>query len=138
MPSTITYSNITDGIDWVQLKSELKADSFDNGRTPDQLRGSFENSAHIVFAWCEGMVVGKARVLSDGVCNAYLVDVWTKSEYRKQGIATEMIRRLTTHLNGQHIYLQADDDLVDFYTGLGFEPQPHGLSRVVGYWLNNE
>ena len=32
-----------------------------------------------------------ARLLSDGVCNAYLVDVWTMSVYRRQGIASRMI-----------------------------------------------
>jgi hypothetical protein len=29
-------------------------------------------------------VVGMARLLSDGVSNAYLLDVWTMSAYRRQ------------------------------------------------------
>jgi hypothetical protein len=74
MDNSITYSHTLAGIDWAQLKLNLKQDDFDNGRTPEQLRLSFENSRHVVFAWSEGRVVGKSRVLSDGVCNAYLVD----------------------------------------------------------------
>jgi len=136
MNESITYSRTLASIEWAQLKSDLHADSFDNGRTPEQLLTSFENSACFVFAWCDGRVVGTARVLSDGVCNAYLIDVWTQSAYRNRGIAREMIRLLTKELRGQHIYLQADEENLAFYSKIGFKPQPHGLSKVVGDWLD--
>ena len=71
------------------------------------------------------------------MCNAYLVDVWTLSAYRSRGIAREMLRRLKERLPGQHIYLQTDEDTLEFYARLGFQPQPHGLSLVVGRWLDN-
>lgn len=132
---TITYSRTLAGIDWDALKQDLKHDNFDNGRTPDQLRTSFENSRYVAFAWSDERVVGKARVLSDGVCNAYLVDVWTHSKYRRLGVAREMIRMLQEELQGQHLYLQADDDLVDFYRKLGFRPHPNGLAALIGDWL---
>ena len=77
------------------------------------------------------------RVLSDGVCNAYIVDVWTLTAYRRQGIATEMMRRLLENLPGQHVYLFSDDQ-VDFYKSMGFVERPVGLEIVVGEWLNNE
>ena len=50
-----------------------------------------------------------ARLLSDGVCNAYLVDVWTASSHRRQGIAAQMLRLLIDAVPGQHIGLQTDD-----------------------------
>ena len=50
-----------------------------------------------------------ARLLSDGVCNAYLVDVWTHSAYRRRGIASTLIRMLADAVPGQHIGLQTDD-----------------------------
>ncbi len=139
MKTSITYSQTLAGIDWVQLKADLATDDFDNGRTPSQLRTSFTNSQHVVFAWDPGTerVVGKARVLTDGVCNAYLVDVWTQTAYRNRGVAREMIRLLQEELQGQHIYLQADDDLTEFYTKLGFENQPNGMCTVIGKWLDN-
>lgn len=135
-PSSIRFTTTLDGIDWAALKKALRADRFDNGRTAEQLHRSFEQSAHCCFAWYGDQIVGTSRVLSDGVCNAYLIDLWTQSNFRRQGIATEMVRRLSLHLHGQHIYLQADEDLAPFYRQLGFEEQPAGMSRVVGTWLN--
>src|SRR5689334_13863487 len=108
-------------VDWEQLKFLLAADKFDNGRTPDQLRTSFQNSTASVFARdADGRIIGTARILSDGVCNAYLVDVWTLSEFRRRGIARRMIEMLVEPLRGQHVYLQADADNVEFYRKLGF------------------
>jgi ribosomal protein S18 acetylase RimI-like enzyme len=78
-----------------------------------------------------------ARLLSDGVCNAYLVDVWTASAYRRRGIASEMIRRLLDEVPGQHVGLQTDDAQA-FYASLGFQPQPEFWSAVVGSWLDND
>jgi len=123
------------GIDWRKLKAVLAADRFDNGRTVDQLRRSFENSHSVCIAWSGGQIVGTARVLSDGVCNAYLVDVWTLSSVRRRGIAKEMIRQLLMRLAGQHIYLQADEHLSEVYRRLGFREQPVGMGRIVGEWL---
>jgi len=136
MQTEISYTRTLDGVNWDELKDALHADDFDNGRTPEQLHQSFANSDAVCFAWAEGRVMGKARVLSDGVCNAYLVDVWTHSAYRKRGIARQMIALLKTELSGQHIYLQADDENLPFYAKLGFATQPHGLSCVVGRWLH--
>ncbi len=136
MQTEISYTRTLDGVNWDELKDALHADDFDNGRTPEQLHQSFANSDAVCFAWAEGRVIGKARVLSDGVCNAYLVDVWTHSAYRKRGIARQMIALLKRELSGQHIYLQADDENLPFYAKLGFATQPHGLSCVVGRWLH--
>lgn len=135
MRTEITYTRTPDGVDWDELKAKLHADRFDNGRTAEQLRRSFANSQSVCFAWAEGRVVGKARILSDGVCNAYLVDVWTLSAYRRRGVASQMIRLLLQDLPGQHVYLQSDEETLPFYRKLGFQAQPYGLSCVVGRWL---
>jgi predicted GNAT family acetyltransferase len=126
-----------DGIDWEQAKADLAADDFDNGRSPGALRRSFEQSQHVAFARDGDRVVGMARMLSDGVCNAYLVDVWTMSAYRSQGIASAMVRSLLESVPGQHVGLQADD-AQPLYASLGFKPQPEFWSTVVGQWLDND
>ena len=131
----ITYTYDTVGVDWARLKEDLTADDFDNGRTPDELRRSFENSAVVVFAWLDGRIIGKARALSDGVCNAYVVDVWTHSDYRRRGVASRMMRSLVERLPGQHIYLFTDD-AERFYRSLGYRRQGIGMSLVSGQWLN--
>lgn len=132
----IEYTNDHAGVDWAALKAALLADDFDNGRTPDQLRRSFENSFAVAFARHGDRVVGKARAISDGVGNAYIVDVWTQAEFRGRGIAREMVRRVLNRLPGQHVYLQADDEHVGLYEKFGFRRQPNGMSIIVGRYLD--
>jgi predicted GNAT family acetyltransferase len=126
-----------DGIDWDAVRAELIADEFDNGRSSDALRRSFEQSQHVAIARDGNRVVGTARILSDGVCNAYVVDVWTQSSYRRQGIATAMMRLLVDAVPGQHVGLQTDDAQA-LYASIGFQPQPEFWSLVSGRWLDND
>lgn len=131
------FDSSLEGIDWAQAKADLAGDDFDNGRSPEALRRSFEQSQHVAFARDEERVVGMARLLSDGVCNAYLLDVWTFSPYRRQGIASTLVRMLMEQVPGQHIGLQTDDAQA-VYASLGFGPQPDFMSIVVGRWLDND
>jgi GNAT superfamily N-acetyltransferase len=135
--SEITYETRLDGVDWEEMKATLTADAFDNGRTPEQLRASFERSYAAVVAYDGARIVGTARVLSDGVCNAYVVDVWTHTPYRHRGVARRMMETLEVGLRGQHVYLFTDD-AADFYRKLGFREQPVGMSKLVGVWLRND
>ena len=133
----VTFDRSHDGIDWAQAKADLAADHFDNGRSADALRRSFEQSQHVAFARDGDRVVGMARMLSDGVCNAYVVDVWTQSSYRRRGIASTLMRMLADAVPGQHIGLQTDDAQA-FYQSLGYRPQPEFWSLVSGRWLDND
>ena len=64
-----------DGVDWVALRQALLDDDFDNGRTPEEYERSARGSFLSVFAYRGDAIVGNARLLSDGVCNAHVVDV---------------------------------------------------------------
>lgn len=132
----IIYRMDLENVDWGALKADLKNDHFDNGRSLEQYQKSFGNSFAVCMAWDRKRVVGNARVLSDGVCNAYIVDVWTHSQYRHRGIATQMMTRLLERLGGQHVYLFTDG-AQDFYHKLGFKEQGTGMGLVVGKWLGN-
>ena len=136
-PMAIRIDDSLDGIDWDRAKADLAADRFDNGRTPAALRRSFERSQHVAIARDGERIVGMARLLSDGVCNAYLVDVWTQSSYRRQGIATALVRLLVEQVPGQHVGLQTDDAQA-LYSSVGFAPQPEFWSLVSGTWLDND
>lgn len=132
----ITYQNDLSGVDWDEMKAALLEDHFDNGRTPAQLEASFTNSAHLCLAYAERRLIGTARALSDGICNGYIMDVWTLTAYRHQGIASVMMRRLLDRMPGQHVYLFSDD-AADFYKKIGFVERPVGLETVVGRWLDD-
>jgi predicted GNAT family acetyltransferase len=133
----IRIDSSLDGIDWAVVRDDLSADDFDNGRSAAALRRSFEQSQHVAIARDGDRVVGMARLLSDGVCNAYVVDVWTQSSYRRQGIATAMMQLLIEAVPGQHVGLQTDDAQA-LYESIGFRPQPEFWSLVSGNWLDNE
>jgi ribosomal protein S18 acetylase RimI-like enzyme len=133
----VTVDGSLAGVDWVQCKRDLMADDFDNGRSPDALERAFRASQHVAIARAGERVVGMARLLSDGVSNAYLLDVWTQSAYRRRGIGRAMVEALCDAVPGQHVGLQTSDQ-VEFYASMGFGPQPQFLSKVVGRWLDND
>lgn len=132
----ISYTTDLSGVDWTEMKTTLLDDQFDNGRTVGQLRASFENSQRCCVAYAKGRIVGTARVLSDGVCNAYVLDVWTLSSYRRQGIAKRMMEILEEGLTGQHVHLSSD--LPEVYERMGYARQDVSLSKDVGRWLQND
>ena len=133
---SLEYHTDSARINWESLKVDLISDNFHNGRTTTQLRLSFENSRIQVYCLDEGRCIATARALSDGVCNAYVVDVWTYAPYRRQGIAANLMEMIVSNCQGQHIYLFTDD-AVDFYKKLGFVEKPVGLEIVSGEWLQN-
>jgi 23S rRNA C2498 (ribose-2'-O)-methylase RlmM len=79
-----------EGVDWDQVKADLAAYAFDNGRPAPALHRSFAQSQHVAIARDGNRVVSMARLLPDGVCNACLLDVWTASAYRQQGIGSSL------------------------------------------------
>lgn len=133
----ISYTFDMDEVDWAELRETLIADDFHNGRTVEQYEASFRNSAAAVVAKAGGRIVGTARALSDGVCNAYIVDVWTLSAYRRQGVARTMMEMLLARFPGQHAFLFTDD-APHFYERIGFARRGMGYEAVVGEWLVNE
>ena len=133
----IRYRTDLTGTDWETLRRDLIADDFHNGRSTAQLRLSFEQSQHVAMGFDGDRCMATGRALSDGVGNAYVIDVWTHSDYRGRGVATEIMQRLLDAVSGQHVYLQTDD-AVAFYERLGFRPQPEGLSLIVGDYLVND
>jgi predicted GNAT family acetyltransferase len=135
-PDTIRYQRDLAGVDWEAMKATLLADEFDNGRSVEQLQRSFEASAQTVIAYHGTRIVGTARALSDGICNAYIVDVWTLSAFRRQGIASTMLRLLMAALPGQHVALFTEG-ADDFYAALGMHKRGTTYEAVIGRWLDN-
>jgi ribosomal protein S18 acetylase RimI-like enzyme len=131
----VHYKRELDGVVWAEMKATLRKDKFDNGRTELQYKRSFENSFTTCIAYIDGKIIGTARALSDGVGNAYVADVWTLSEHRRKDIARKMMALLMDDLQGQHVYLQTDDDTLEFYVALGFKERPKGMEIVVGDYL---
>ena len=131
---TCLFTTFPEKINWEQLRQDLIDDDFHNGRTTEQLRASFLASQQQIYVLDGDRCIGTARALSDGICNAYIIDVWTQSRYRHQGIGLEMMKRLLNACPGQHINLFTDD-ACEFYMKAGFTERPVGMETVSGKWL---
>lgn len=59
-----------------------------------------KNSHTIATAYDGGKLVGMMRALSDGVSDAYLLDLVVDSTYRKAGIGKKILDTLTGHMAG--------------------------------------
>lgn len=101
---------------------------------PRLIAGSF---AFLVARDAGGRLVGMARVLSDGVSDAYIQDVVVRRELRGHGVGRELIRRLVEHCRSRGIGwigLIAEPGTQAFYESLGFGalvdyvPMRHGHS----------
>jgi len=110
--------------------------------TPDQLRSGFfkgwpnppspethlkilKSSDHIVLAIDEeaGQVVGFITAISDGILSAYIPLLEVLPAYRKQGIGTELMRRLMEKLRDLYMVdLITGPELEHFYRRFGMKP----------------
>ena len=90
------------------------------GIIADMIRGSF---CFMLARTFEGRIVGMARVISDGVSDAYIQDVVVLPGYRRLGIGRELIRRLTDFCLEREIEwigLVSEPGTQKFYQNLGF------------------
>jgi len=83
------------------------------------------NKSHcFLVAMASDKIVGMGRVISDGVSDSYIQDVTVSSDWRGQGIATEIVRLLVERLKGEGlnwIALIAESGTQSFYKALGFK-----------------
>jgi GNAT superfamily N-acetyltransferase len=89
----------------------------------EQLTRAMEQSWYVLYAYHGEKLVGTARVVSDGVINAYLCGLGVVPEYRNKGIGTEISKRLVKHCKDYNLHIQlfCGEKLVPYYDGMGFE-----------------
>ncbi len=87
----------------------------------EMVRGSF---CFMIARDGKEKIVGMARVISDGVSDAYIQDVVVLTDYRRRGIGRELIARLTRHCVEREIEwigLVAEPGTRAFYESLGYK-----------------
>ena len=99
------------------------------GDTLDRMRRLIRGS----FLFCcafdgAGHLVGSMRALSDGVSDAYLLDLAVEPAYRRQGIGREILHRLAAHLRSLGV------DLIVLAGAPGTEP----FYRTTGFRIMDE
>lgn len=101
------------------------------------LERALRNSGAICVAMdAEGRLVGSMRALSDGVSDAYMLDLVVAPDCRRSGLGVALVETLRTHLQGQGIewivciaapgtmgfYAHSSATVMNDYTPLRFHP----------------
>jgi spermidine synthase len=90
----------------------------------EQISKLVSGSFCFLTAWNENELVGFGRVISDGFNDGYIQDVYVAENFRKQGIAGNIISKLTEYCKEKNINwiaLIAAPGSVTLYEKLGFE-----------------
>ena len=77
----------------------------DGAETEESITKMFQNSYAVASAYDKetGVLAGFFRALSDGVGDAYMVDLLVHPSYRKRGIGKALVKLLSTYLKKQGI-----------------------------------
>ena len=116
----INYTDTGEGITSGQLKGFFVG--WPNPPSPETHLRILKGSSHIVLAVDDetDMVVGFVNAVSDGVLSAYIPLLEVLPEYQKQGIGSELVRRLLAQLRGLYmIDLLCDVGTQPFYEKMG-------------------
>lgn len=115
----ITYKITKENINWQEVSEVLERSGLSVYPAKVQ-KTIFMNSYAVVFVYDGNRIVGVARALSDGVCQAAVYNVALDEEYQGSGIGREMLLRLFEQLKGQNIILYTHPQTVLLYEKLGF------------------
>jgi GNAT superfamily N-acetyltransferase len=80
-----------------------------------------------------GALIGFVNVAWDGGIHAFLLDMTVHPDFRRRGIATELVRRVTEAARArgaEWLHVDFEPQLEAFYRGCGFGPTEAGLLRL--------
>ena len=115
------------GVDWNAVYETLKRVGMGHF-SPELHRKAFEASQATVFAYSENRLVGFARALSDGVCQAALYDVAVVPEFQRQGIGAQLVKTLLIQFTHLNVILYSSPGKEDFYRKLGMRKMKTGMA----------
>lgn len=129
MRTGVTISSTHDFVDWDRL-ADIFAHAPFATRLPADIQKAFTNSHVCCFAYThDGILLGAARAISDGVYYAVILDVVVAIEHQGQGVGRALMEALLEKLPLEKIYLTAPPDKQDFYKKLGFYKHNNTMAR---------
>lgn len=80
-----------------------------------------QGSYYMISAYSNGKLIGNARIISDGVTNAYLCGMGVLEPYRKQGVAAQMLKAIKEKIaaDGLHGQFFCEESLKEYYEKRG-------------------
>jgi len=132
----LTY-RIEEGLhsmDWNRVTGMLAATHWSPDITREEVEKGARNSALVIGVFQEDTQIGYARVLSDKIRFAYLMDVIIDSEMRDQGIGEKMVEYILDHpeLSDVYQWMLVTTYAHDFYEKCGFRrtSRPNDLMEI--------
>lgn len=105
-----------------------------DGRVPDNYARVLARNLGHVCAFDGEALVGFVNVAWDGGLHAFILDTCTDPDFRRQGVATELVRRaadLARQGGAEWLHVDFEPQLEAFYRGCGFGPTAAGLMRLM-------
>lgn len=117
----VSVSTDKSKLDLKVIHGFLTSSYWATGRTVEQVQATIDNS--LCFGvYVDGRQIGFARVLTDTVAFAYLMDVFILEEYRGKGYAKILLKEIFSHTK-----------LVDVQKWLLGTTDAHALYRQFGF-----
>jgi ribosomal protein S18 acetylase RimI-like enzyme len=105
-----------------------------------KVRKAIEHSYLVVTMWEQRgnrrRLIGFSRATSDHAFNATIWDVVVHPSFQGRGLGKELMQQMIKKLRNEdisNVTLFADPQVVDFYKGLGFMPDPEGIKGMFWY-----
>ena len=110
----IDYINDINKINYEELNNLLER-SFNHKRDLNKTILEFKNSNHVIFAYHNNKLIGCARLITDGVSEAILLNVAVEPKYQGNGIAKNIISELSKLAPNYDIFIHTNPKSLDFY-----------------------
>jgi GNAT superfamily N-acetyltransferase len=99
------------------------------GRPRERVEQAIRGSRRVVGLYLDGVQVGFARAISDGVILAYLADVYVLRAHRGRGLGLELVREIVDGAPADEIspnarWMLHTADAQSLYAKLGFSTNP--------------
>lgn len=114
-------------VDWNAV-SEILTEAGLSSLDANTQKKVFENSDVVSFVYDNEKLIGCARALSDGVCQAAVYNVALKEEYRGKQTGRLLINGLLDQLKGCNVILYTHPQTIALYEKFGFRRQKTGMA----------
>jgi ribosomal protein S18 acetylase RimI-like enzyme len=120
-------------IDWTQLVELYAQTELVGGlgikRDMEGIKKAFLNSSKVITAWDGAHLSGAGRMLTDGVVYAYILDIAVLPGYRRQGVATAIVKELLVNTENISVHLTSRFGVEDLYRKLGFKRHKNAFAK---------
>lgn len=103
-----------------------------SGRNADEQERIFKSSYAVSFLYDGDKLIGCARALSDGVCEAALYNIALAREYHGRKLGRMLIESILEQVRGCNIILNTHPRTVAMYEKFGFRRQKTGMAIYQG------